>query len=202
MRIAVLASGSGTNLQALIDAAASGRLGSGRIVLVVSDRPAARALERARSADIPAVALPPHPGEGREAYDARLRDVVAEHRPDLVVLAGWMRILSTVFVHAHRCINLHPARPGELPGVRAIERAHAEFVEGRRTRSGVMVHAVPDAGVDSGPVLAAVDVPLHPDDTLSTFAERMHAAEHRLLVDTVARLCTSHPEPTPTGALE
>lgn len=200
MRIAVLASGSGTNLQALIDAAADDRLGRGRIVLVVSDRPDAPALERARRAGVAAVALPPETSEGREVYDARLRDLVAEHRPDLVVLAGWMRILSTVFVHAHRCINLHPARPGELPGVRAIERAHAEFVEGRRSVSGVMVHEVPDAGVDSGPVLATVDVPMHAGDSLDTFAERMHRAEHRLLVDTVARLCASHPDPTPTGA--
>jgi phosphoribosylglycinamide formyltransferase-1 len=156
-------------------------------------------LERAHLAGIPAVALPPEAGEGRAVYDARLHEVVAAHRPDLVVLAGWMRILSTVFVHSHRCINLHPARPGELPGVRAIERAHAEFVEGRRTVSGVMVHEVPDAGVDSGPVLATVDVPLHPDDTFDTFAERMHRTEHRLLVDTVARLCAPHPAPTPTG---
>lgn len=198
MRIAVLASGSGTNLQALIDAGGDSRLGTGEIVLVVSDRPAAPALERARAAGIPTITLAPEPGEPREAYDARLRDAVAEHRPDLVVLAGWMRILTTVFVHAHRCINLHPARPGELPGVRAIERAHAEFLDGRRTSSGVMVHEVPDDGVDSGPVLATVDVSFLTDDTLDTFAARMHDAEHRLLVDTVARLCS--PLPDQTGA--
>lgn len=198
MRIAVLASGSGTNLQALIDAGGDSRLGTGEIVLVVSDRPAAPALERARAAGIPTIALAPDPGEPREAYDARLRDAVAGHRPDLVVLAGWMRILTTVFVHAHRCINLHPARPGELPGVRAIERAHAEFLDGRRTSSGVMVHEVPDDGVDSGPVLATVDVAFLTDDTLDTFAARMHDAEHRLLVDTVARLCS--PLPDQTGA--
>ena len=198
MRIVVLASGSGTNLQALIDAARDSRLGTGEIVLVVSDRPTATALERARAAGIPTIALPPEPGEPREGYDARLRDAVAEYRPDLVVLAGWMRILSTVFVHAHRCINLHPARPGELPGVRAIERAHAEFHAGLRTTSGVMVHEVPDDGVDSGPVLATVDVAILAGDTLDTFATRMHDAEHRLLVDTVARLCT--PLPDQTGA--
>lgn len=200
MRIVVLASGSGTNLQALIDAAGSGRLNAGELVAVVSDRPTAPALERARTAGIPALAVPPDDGESREHYDLRLRDVVGEHRPDLVVLAGWMRILTTGFVHAHRCINLHPARPGELPGTRAIERAHAEFLEGRRTTSGVMVHEVPDAGVDSGPVIASVDVPLHPGDTLATFAERMHTAEHRLLVDTVARLCEHTPDPSTTGA--
>ena len=198
MRIAVLASGSGTNLQALIDAARDSRLGAGEIVLVVSDRPAAPALDRARAAGIATIALPADPGESREAYDVRLRDAVAEHRPDLVVLAGWMRILSTVFVHAHRCINLHPARPGELPGIRAIERAHAEFIDGQRTVSGVMVHEVPDDGVDSGPVLATVDVAFADGDTLETFAARMHDAEHRLLVDTVARICT--PLPDPTGA--
>ena len=88
MRIAVLASGSGTNLQALIDAARDSRLGTGEIVLVASDRPTAPALDRARAAGIATIALPADPGEPREAYDVRLRDAVAEHHPDLVVLAG------------------------------------------------------------------------------------------------------------------
>ncbi len=186
-RLAVLASGNGSNLQALIDACAAGELAA-EVALVGADNPTAVAVDRAHRAGIPTVVLERQPGEPREAYDARLRDAVAAHGPDLVVLAGWMRILTPVFVGAFDVINLHPALPGELPGMHAIERAWQEALAGQRTGSGVMVHRVPDARVDDGPVLASAPVPIRLDDTFDTFAARVHATEHRLLVAAIRDL--------------
>ncbi|MEX2252516.1 MAG: phosphoribosylglycinamide formyltransferase [Thermoleophilaceae bacterium] len=207
-RIAVLASGNGSNLQAVIDACAGGRLPA-RVVAVMSDRPDAYALERAWNVDIPAIHVGLHPGESRADYDARLADVVAAHRPDVILLAGWMRILTMAFLgrFPDRVVNLHPALPGELPGARALERAWHEALAGERTRTGVMVHLVPDEGIDDGPVLASREVAIRPDDTLETLAARVHEVEHTLLVDALRNMCTgllgtrSAPTPaTPTSA--
>lgn len=197
-RLVVLASGGGTNLQAVLDACAEGSLPA-QVVAVVSDRTEALALERARRAGVPALLLPRHAGEGRSDYDDRLRAEVASHRPDWVVLAGWMRILTMTFLRAFpgRVVNLHPALPGELPGTHAIERAHAEAMEGRRDHTGVMVHLVPDEGVDDGPVLATELVPIAPGEALSSLEERMHAAEHRLLVSTLRALITTPSDDRP-----
>ena len=195
-RLVVLASGSGSNLQAIVDACADGTLPA-RVVAVVSDRPGAKALARATAADVPAVPLPLAPGESRADYDTRLADVVAAHDPDFIVLAGWMRILTLSFLgrFPDRVVNLHPALPGELPGTHAIERAWHEALAGERTRTGVMVHLVPDEGVDSGPVLATAAVPIQPDDTLESLTARIHATEHRLLVSTLADLCRQEVRP-------
>jgi phosphoribosylglycinamide formyltransferase-1 len=186
-RLAVLASGSGTNLQAILDAIDEGRLDA-EVVLVASDKSDAVALDRAPGR---ALALPPEADEPRSAYDTRLAHAIANCQPDWVVLAGWMRILTMSFLgqFPNRVINLHPALPGELAGTHAIERAFGEFEAGTRTMSGVMVHLVPDEGVDTGPTLGTTDVKILPDDTLATFEARMHAAEHELLVATLARLC-------------
>jgi phosphoribosylglycinamide formyltransferase-1 len=205
-RLAVLASGSGSNLQAVLDACTAGAI-EAEVVLVVSDRPGARALERARAAGRAAIALAVEPGEPRHAYDQRLGEVVLASEPDLVVLAGWMRLLSTSFLDRFpgKVLNLHPARPGELPGVRAIERAYAEAQAGHRSHTGVMVHLVPDEGVDDGPLLATVDVPILPGDSLDDLATRVHSAEHQLLVEVLAAMCgpdgpvaSSRRFPTPT----
>ncbi len=160
-RLVVLASGSGTNLQAILDACADGRLDA-TVTGVVSDRPDAPALDRARRAGVETVVA--HPwvrGADRTAWDGALADHVAGARPDWVVLAGFMRLLGRSFLDRFpgRVINLHPALPGDLPGTRAIERAWDEHVAGHRSRSGVMVHLVPDEGIDDGPVLAVRAVP-------------------------------------------
>ncbi len=194
-RLVVLASGAGSNLQAILDACTNGTIAA-EVVLVVTNRADAGAIDRARRAGVRTATLVPVPGEGRPDYDARLADLVAAAAPDHVVLAGWMRILSMAFLHRFpgRVVNLHPALPGELPGTHAIERAHQEAQAGGRTRTGVMVHLVPDEGVDDGPVLATVEVPTSPDDSLDDLAARVHAAEHRLLVVTLADLCSpEHP---------
>jgi formyltetrahydrofolate-dependent phosphoribosylglycinamide formyltransferase len=195
-RIAVLASGSGSNLQAILDACAAGALPA-EVVAVVSDRPEATALVRAATAGVPAIPLARASGEARADYDTRLAEAVAAHDPDLVVLAGWMRILTMAFLgrFPDRVMNLHPALPGELPGTHAIERAWQEALAGARTRTGVMVHLVPDEGVDAGPVLASAEVPILPDDTLDTLTARVHTTEHRLLVSTLADLCRLEAHP-------
>lgn len=190
VRIVVLVSGNGSNLQAVLDACRQGDLPA-EVVAVVSNKADAGALRRAADAGVPTVHVGPHEGEARPDYDSRLADVVAGFAPDLVVLAGWMRILTTSFLgwFPSRVVNLHPALPGELPGTRAIERAWDEFVAGTRTRTGVMVHLVPGEGVDDGPVLATEVVPILPGDDLAALAARVHATEHRLLVATLAALC-------------
>lgn len=190
-RIVVLISGSGSNLQALIDADAAGLLPAD-IVAVVSNRADAYGLERAAQAGIATTVLERRPDEARPDYDVRLADEVAEHSPDWVVLAGWMRLLSMKFLERFpdRVVNLHPARPGELPGARAIERAWDEAVAGSRTSTGIMVHLVPDESVDDGPVLATVDVPIATSGSFDDFATAIHDAEHRLLVQTLVSLCS------------
>lgn len=188
--IVVLVSGNGSNLQAILDACAAGSI-PGRVAAVVSNQADAFGLQRAAHAGVPAVHVGRLDGESRNDYDARLADVVAGFAPDLVVLAGWMRILTTDFLgwFPERVINLHPALPGEFPGTRAIGRAWHEAMAGERTSSGVMVHLVPDEGVDDGPVLAIAEVPIRPDDTLETFEQRVHDTEHRVLVDAIRTLC-------------
>ncbi|CAB4893436.1 unannotated protein [freshwater metagenome] len=191
-RIVVLASGNGSNLQALLDAIRSGSLNA-EVVGVISDRPTARALARATDAGIPAVALPIEASEARADYDARLAQFTAGFAPDFVVLVGWMRLLTMSFLshHSQRVVNLHPALPGEFPGTHAIERALQAHQRVGLDRTGVMVHFVPDEGVDDGPVIATVEVPIQPDDTLASLEQRVHAAEHALLVQAIRQLVGS-----------
>ena len=188
-RVVVMASGTGSNLQAILDACSVGELYA-EVVAVVSDNDNAYALKRAADAGVPSVHVGRHAGEERADYDSRLADVVSGFAPDLIVLAGWMRVLTNAFLgwFPDGVINLHPALPGELPGTRAVERAWHEALAGERTRTGVMVHRVPDEGVDNGPVLASVEVPINLDDTFESLQARIHAAEHHLLVVAIKTL--------------
>ena len=186
-RLVVLVSGSGSNLQALLDAGLP-------VVAVVSNRRQAYALERAAAHDVATEVVSlksvTATGRTRRDFDAPVADVVAAHRPDYVVLAGWMHLLSSAFLDRFpdRVVNLHPALPGTFPGAHALQDAFDAYREGRITETGVMVHLVPDEGVDNGPVLATVTVPIEPGDSLESLTERVHAAEHRLLVATVRGL--------------
>jgi phosphoribosylglycinamide formyltransferase-1 len=193
-RLVLMASGNGSNAQAVIDACASGQI-CARVVAVVSDRADARVLQRADDSGIPDVHVGKRSDESRADYDARLADVVSGFQPDHVVLLGWMRILTMSFLgwFPGMVINLHPALPGQLPGTDAVERAFAEYQRGERTSTGVMVHLVPDEDVDAGPVLATAEVPIQMDDSLLTLTERMHRAEHELVVATLARVCGTAP---------
>ncbi|HID53724.1 MAG TPA: phosphoribosylglycinamide formyltransferase, partial [Anaerolineae bacterium] len=131
----------------------------------------------------------PYREAGRAAYDAALARQIAPYRPDLVVLAGWMRILTPAFLDEFpgKIINLHPALPGQFVGTHAIERAYEAYRRGEIEHSGCMVHyVVPE--VDAGPVVGTAVVPLYPDDTLAGFEARMHAAEHKLIVAAVRQV--------------
>lgn len=188
-RLVVLISGSGTNLQAILDACASGYL-MAEVVAVISNRESAFGLERARAAGIPAIARPKPKEQDRRDYNKGLATLVASYEPDWVVLAGWMRLLSNNFLDCFpgRVINLHPALPGSFPGTDAIRRAYQAYQRGEIDRTGVMVHLVPDEGVDSGPVLACEEVAIYPGDILEDLEQRIHDVEHRLLVETLRKL--------------
>lgn len=188
-RLVVLLSGNGSNLQAILDACAAHVLPAS-VVAVISNKPQAYGLERARRAGVPAIAFPPLEGEPRREYDTRLADFVSTCLPDYIVLAGWMRLLTTNFLSRfpNRVINLHPALPGAFPGTHAIERAYAAWQNGQIDRSGVMIHLVPDEGVDDGPLLASQEIPFLPGESLEEFEARVHAVEHHLLVKTLAQV--------------
>lgn len=190
-RLVVMVSGNGSNLQAVLDACADGRI-NGRVVAVVSNKADVFALQRAADAGVPAVHIGQHHDEDRADYDARLTELVAGFDPDLIVLAGWLRILTLSFLgwFPGRVVNLHPAKPGELPGLRAIERAWEEAVNGVRSESGVMVHFVPDEGIDDGPLLATEAVPIDVSGTIEQFEANVHAVEHQLLVGVLVDLCS------------
>lgn len=189
-RLIVLISGSGTNLQAILDAIKAGDVDAG-VVLVVSNRKAAYGLVRAEEAGIPTLYFPlkPYAERGREAYDRDLAAKITDFRPDWVVLAGWMHVLSPAFLDCfpRRVINLHPALPGLFPGTDAIERTFEAWQRGEVAGGGCMVHyVIPE--VDAGAVIAQAAVPLIPGDTLETFEANMHAAEHRLIVEAIRSL--------------
>lgn len=196
-RLAVLVSGSGTNMAAIAEACADGRLDAS-IVSVVTNRPDAGAIERAAHHDLP-VEIVPVDGRTRATYDGVLAHVLGSHEPDLVVLAGWMRILGSSFLKRFRVINLHPALPGAHPGLDAIERSFAECEAGTIGHGGVMVHWVPDEGVDDGPVILTEPVPYEPGETLDAFEARVHAVEHRVLVEAI-RLALNQTEPAITAS--
>ncbi|KAJ2849665.1 phosphoribosylglycinamide formyltransferase [Coemansia brasiliensis] len=193
--IIVLISGSGSNLQALINAEQQGKLG-GHISLVVSNKKAAYGLVRAANASIPTTVRSlkqyKDAGKSREDYDRDLAEFIASHDPDLIVLAGWMHILSPAFIDRfpNKIINLHPALPGELDGAHAIERAYDEFKAGTRTRTGVMVHyVIPE--VDKGSPILIEQVPCMDDDSLEDLESRIHSVEHEILPKAVKHVLQS-----------
>ena len=174
-KIGVLLSGRGSNLQALIEAARRGELG-GEIAVAVSNVEGAPGLERARKAGIPAV-FRDHRGRKREAFDAEIVEILRAHHVDLVCLAGFMRLLSPVFVRAFpgRIVNIHPALLPAFPGTDAQRQA---FEHGVKV-SGATVHLV-DEGLDSGPIVAQEAVGVLPADTPESLAARILETEHRL----------------------
>ena len=188
-RLVVLISGNGSNLQAILDACASGELPA-CVVSVISNKADAYGLVRARNAGVEAILFAKQPNESRTDYDSRLAVYVSTCVPDYVILAGWMRILSSSFLSSfpNRVINLHPALPGMFPGTHAIERAYEAYQRGEIDHTGVMVHLVPDEGVDNGPVLAQQEIYFQQNESLEEFEMRVHEVEHKLLVNTLKHL--------------
>ena len=195
-RLVVLATGSGSNLQAILDACADGTL-EAEVVLIVVNRRTAFAAERAAAAGVPSVyrpmgpfreAVPDDARRARERYDAALATEIADARPDLIVQAGWMHLFTSAFLDRFpgMVVNLHPALPGAFPGAHAIDDAWAAHETDGLDHTGVMVHLVPDEGVDDGPVLASQRVPITAGDTRETLEARLHEVEHELFVATIA----------------
>lgn len=187
-RIAVLISGFGSNLQAIIDAVEEERLPGVEVAVIVSNRREAYGIKRAVRHGVPVVYFPLAPytkaGRPRREYDADLASIVQAFDVSWVVMAGWMHILSDAFLShfPSRVVNLHPALPGTFPGTHSIERAYEAHQRGEIDHTGVMVHLVPDEEVDAGPVVAQEVVPIRPQDSLDDLEGRIHTVEHRLLV--------------------
>ncbi len=196
-RLIVLISGNGSNLQAILDACVSGEL-SASVICVISNKADAYGLVRAKNAGVEAIHFPKLETESRRDYDTRLADEVTSKQADYIILAGWMRILSSSFLSSfpNSVINLHPALPDTFPGTHAIERAYQAYQRGEIKHTGVMVHLVPNEGVDNGPVLATEIVPIHSTDTLESLEERIHQIEHVLLIKTLKTLITKSVSPS------
>ncbi|HZL18789.1 MAG TPA: phosphoribosylglycinamide formyltransferase [Polyangia bacterium] len=178
MNVGVLVSGSGTNLQALIDRSNRGELGPAKLTAVGCNVPDCPALSRARAAGLPTVVINHRDFATRDAFDRALATALRAHQVDLVVLAGFMRVLSGEFldVFPGRVINIHPALLPAFAGVRAQRQAHEAGVK----IAGCTVHFV-DGGVDTGPIIAQAAVLVQEDDDVEALRARILAEEHRLL---------------------
>jgi phosphoribosylglycinamide formyltransferase-1 len=192
-RIAVLISGNGSNLQALIDAVDNGSI-DGQIVCVISNKSSAMGLQRAARAGIEGVVVPfaPHRAfpEPRKSYDTQLATTLSAFEPDIVVLAGFMRVLTDSFLGSFpdKVINLHPALPSAFPGLNAIERAWHAHCAGQLDMTGIMVHAViPE--IDAGPVLGTMELDMRNFGSMEALEAAIHDAEHELLVRVVGERC-------------
>jgi len=187
MRVAILGSGRGSNAEAILQAQQAGRLGAARVVQILSDKPDAGILALGERYGVPARFVDPAPfktkleGEGEQRFIA----AVTAAEPDLVVLAGFMRVLKPGFLTAftRKIVNLHPSLLPSFPGLDGVGQAWRRGVK----VTGCTVHYVtPD--VDGGPIIDQTAVRIGPDDTLESLADRIHTAEHVLLPEVIARL--------------
>jgi formyltetrahydrofolate-dependent phosphoribosylglycinamide formyltransferase len=187
-RIAILISGSGTNLEAILQAIEGEKLPGVDAALVVSNRREAYGIKRAIKHGVPVIYFPLAPytkaGRSRREYDADLAGIIESFGATWIVQAGWMHVFSGAFLDRFpsRVLNLHPALPGTFPGTHGIERAYEAYQKGEIKHTGVMVHLVPDEGVDVGPVVVQEVVEITPEDSLDDLEARIHAVEHRLFV--------------------
>ncbi|MGL4455936.1 MAG: phosphoribosylglycinamide formyltransferase [Plesiomonas sp.] len=173
--IVVLASGNGSNLQAILDACESGRI-QGQVTAVISDRADAFALERAQSANIPAEVLRQRDFADRDSFDAALAEAVSRYQPDLVVLAGFMRVPNSAFVQqfSGKLLNIHPSL---LPKYRGLN-THQRAIDAGDTVHGASIHFVTEQ-LDGGPIILQAQVPIFEDDTAAEVAQRVQEQEHR-----------------------
>ncbi|HUM16239.1 MAG TPA: phosphoribosylglycinamide formyltransferase [Candidatus Nitrosotalea sp.] len=181
LRVGVLASGRGSNFRALAEAAAAGRIPA-TVVVLVSDRTTAPALDIARAHRIESVVVDPKQHPSREAHEKAVIAVLEERRVGLVCLAGYMRLLTGAFVDHFRgrLLNIHPSLLPAFPGL----HPHRQTLEHGARISGATVHFV-DEGVDTGPIVLQASVPVRPDDTEATLSDRILAEEHRLYPEAV-----------------
>lgn len=182
MRLVVLVSGSGTNLQALLDACADPAYGA-EVVAVGADRDGIEGLARAERAGVPTFVCRVRDHATREEWDEALAEAVAAHRPDLVVSAGFMKLVGPGFLDRVAMVNTHPALCPAFPGMHGAADALAYGVK----VTGATLFVV-DTGVDTGPIVAQVAVPVEDDDDADSLHERIKVAERRMLVDAVGRM--------------
>ena len=196
-RIVALISGGGTNLQAIIDAAAVGDI-PGQMAAVLSNKAGVRGLERAESAGIPTEVVEHRDFPDRATFDAAMQEAIDRYRPDLVVLAGFMRILTPEFVQHYqgRMLNIHPSLLPAYPGLHTHQRA----IEAGDTEHGATVHFV-TAELDGGPPIIRGRAPIEADDTPETLAARVLTQEHRIYPQAVRWFCEGRLRLTKDGAL-
>ncbi|MEM7007829.1 MAG: phosphoribosylglycinamide formyltransferase [Thermodesulfobacteriota bacterium] len=187
MRVAVFASGSGTNLQAIIDA----EIDTIDIVLVFSNKPGAYAIERAEKHNIPTEVIDHKGYSEREDFDRAVLEAIEPYKPDLLVLAGYMRILSPVFVRAYKnkIINIHPALLPSFPGINSGRQALEYGVK----YTGVTVHYV-DEGVDTGPIILQQIVKIEDTDEENSLLEKIHQVEHRIYPEAISLVSSGEVE--------
>ncbi len=176
MRVAIFASGNGTNFEVLARQFHEHRL-PGNLVLLFCDHPTAPVVERAKRLKVPVETFTVKECGGKAAYEQRIWQVLLDYQVDFIALAGYMRVVGpTILNHFEGAIvNLHPAYLPAYPGLHSIERAFNDH----QPETGVTVHYI-DAGLDSGPIIAQEHVVIKPDDTLESLEERVHQTEHRL----------------------
>jgi phosphoribosylglycinamide formyltransferase-1 len=189
LSVGVLISGSGTNLQAILDAAAGDDLAGARVAVVVSNRPDAYGLERARRAGVPAVVIDHKAFTGREPFEDALLATLRGHGVELVALAGFMRLLTPHFLREFpdRVVNIHPALLPAFPGTHAQRQALDYGVR----ITGCTVHFV-DEGTDTGPIIAQAAVPVLPGDTEEILGQRILQEEHRIYPHVIRLIASGH----------
>lgn len=183
-RLAVFASGNGTNFQAICDAAACGNVPAD-IVLLVCDQPGAGVIARAEKAGVETLVVNRKSFPSKQAFEASIVEACRSSRAEWIILAGYMRLLGKTMLEAypHKIVNIHPALLPSFTGLDAIGQAFRKGVK----ITGITVHYV-DEGMDSGPIIAQKAVPVEPGDTLETLEARIHACEHVLYPQTIAQL--------------
>ncbi|WP_062052266.1 phosphoribosylglycinamide formyltransferase [Bacillus sp. JCM 19034] len=181
MRIAVFASGSGSNAEAIIQATKKGMLDA-EVALVVTDKPSAKVVERAKSYGIDVFAFSPKDFDGKEAFEREIVATLKEFQISFLVLAGYMRLVGKTLLEAYegRMVNIHPSLLPSFPGLDAIGQAFAAKVK----ITGVTIHYV-DAGMDTGPIIAQEAVRIDDNDTIDTLREKVQAIEHKLYPETL-----------------
>lgn len=184
-RIVVLISGSGSNLQAILDQCADNRI-NGQVLAVISNRPDVLGLKRAEKAGVEAITVDHKAFADRATFDHALAETIDRYTPDLIVLAGFMRILTDDFVarYTGRMLNIHPSLLPKYPGLNTHQRA----LEAGDAQAGATVHFV-TAELDGGPLIAQAAVPIEPDDTVQTLNKKVLAEEHRLYPEVIRWFC-------------
>ncbi|SDQ29667.1 phosphoribosylglycinamide formyltransferase [Carnobacterium viridans] len=184
MRIAVYASGNGSNFQAIAEAIASKQVDA-TICFLFCDNPKAYVIERAKKLGVPFKVFSPRNYENRAAYERELLNQLELHAVDLIVLAGYMRIIGPTLLraYANRILNIHPSLLPSFPGKSSIQDAF----DANEKETGVTVHVV-DAGVDTGPIIAQEKVIILPEDTLDSLEDRIHQVEHRLFPQVIQKV--------------